>query len=449
MKIALGRILLTLMVVLGCFGATKVRRTITYDEAAKGTDSLEIHEGIVCQSAQKIKYRRGGKVCAEIELTEPVMVAMAEQKEEWGYFQFPGIGRAKDGTLIVSWTMKGDTYKMYGRKSPREMTPMMSKDGGLSWIKRDRNYIMEREKSDPVLRNGGRLSICTPTCKNIREYDGFPWPVGQYGDKTFYPMDSLPDELQGIYVNIYDNNNKKSNAIHARLNDPGLLRYAIDNLMPILWRGNIRQLADQSLVAGVYPCYYLDTPGGLAHSGVSFYRSTDEGRTWNVISRIPFKLDGIAVSRDGESFEEPFFEILADSTFICVMRTGSKSPMYQTFSTDNGKTWTDPKPFTSNGVRPRLMKLNNGVLVLASGRPGVQIRFSLDGTGRKWTDPIEMNSFVDEKGKVHFWSTCGYAYILEESENSFYIVYSDFTSKNSQGETRKSIWCRKVTVNVK
>ena len=420
---------------------------ITYHEQPRDSDSLVICEGIICQTATLINYISLNGTEAQIEMSEPVMVAMADQKEKWGYFQFPGIGRAEDGTLIVTWTMKGDTYKMYGRKSPREMTPMMSKDRGRSWVKRDRKYVMEKGKNDPILRNGSRLSIHTPTCKNIRDYDYFPKPVGQYGDKTFFPMDSLPNELQGLYINIYKNN--KHNTIHSRLNDPGLLRYAIDNLMPILWRGDIRQLADQSLVAGVYPCYYLDTPGGVAHCGVSFYRSIDEGKTWDVISRIPFKLDGIAENRGGLNFEEPAFEILEDSTFICVMRTGSKSPMYQTFSGDKGKTWTDPKPFTPNGVRPRLLKLNNGVLVLVSGRPGVQVRFSLDGTGTKWTDPIEMNSFVDVHGKVRLWKTCGYAYILEESENSFYIVYSDFTTPNSQGEARKSIWCRKVAVNVK
>ena len=42
--------------------------------------------------------------------------------------------------------------------------------------------------------------------------------------------------------------------------------------------------------------------------------------------------------------------------------------------------------------------------------------------------------------------SCGYSSIIENDENSFFIVYSDFTTKNDEGQGRKSIWFRKVTV---
>lgn len=92
---------------------------------------------------------------------------------------------------------------------------------------------------------------------------------------------------RGFYLNRVDPNGK-SIMIHAKLNDPGLLRYAINGDMPIVWWGNIKELSNGALVAGVYPTFYLDEECKVTRGGVSFYESNDEGKTWNILSRIPF-----------------------------------------------------------------------------------------------------------------------------------------------------------------
>ncbi len=46
-----------------------------------------------------------------------------------------------------------------------------------------------------------------------------------------------------------------------------------------------------------------------------------------------------------------------------------------------------PRAFTPTGVMPRLLLLGNGTLVMTSGRPGVDLRFSFDGRGKRWTEP--------------------------------------------------------------
>lgn len=132
---------------------------------------------------------------------------------------------------------------------------------------------------------------------------------------------------------------------------------------------------------------------------------------------------------------------------ICVLRTGNCSPLYKAYSNDGGKTWTEPKPFTPNGVKPDVLRLGNGILVLTSGRPGVQLRFCLDGIGELWTEPIEMIPFMNTDGTWDLeGATCGYTNILPADDNSFYMVYSDFKSKNENGELRKSIIFRKITI---
>lgn len=442
--VSIGKFACAVVAVLCCLSCSNGVETITYEEPSGDYGSLPIHEGLYSSEAQRIRYKAGGKTRAIIELGAPVKVSQTDRKEPWGYYQFPSIAKTDDGTLIVSWSMVNDSHESYGKKSDRPVGPMISKDGGITWQTIDKSYNAYARGYNGRRRNGDILEVVTPESKDIRAYDSFPEEVGRAGNISFYPVDSLPDEFRGVYFK-YRTKDGETSSFHATLKDPGLLRYAIDGKMPVVWWGNIEEMADNSLVAGVYPCYYLDENGLVQPVSASFYKSVDNGRSWVFESNIPFK-DGNAFKGGDHGFTEPAFKILKDSTFICVMRTGSRSSMHKTFSYDRGKTWTDPVPFTPNGVMPNLLKLDNGVLALSSGRPGVQLRFSLDGTGERWTEPIDMIHFMKEDGTYTLDVSCGYTSMIENGRDSFFLVYSDFTTKNREGEPRKSIWCRKVRV---
>lgn len=410
-------------------------------------DSLDIHEGYVCTSAERILYFRGQKKCATITLTKPIMVAKANQEEDWGFFQFPSIGKTDEGTLVVTWQMSEDSHTAYGKPSSREVLPMMSNDNGLTWEPVDNNYFALSGSYFVHLQNGNSLQVYTPTSRDIQTYDSFPKPIAKDNVNKYYLLNRLPDNLRGIYFTLFDKEHHPQ-TIHSRLHDHCALRFAIEDMMPVIWWGNIKQLADKSLVAGVYPSYYLDCIDSTVHESVSFYRSENEGFDWNLVGRISYLDDGIASRMGGSGYEEPTFEILRDSSLVCVMRTGSSSPMYISKSQNMGRNWTAPKPFTPNGVMPSLLLLKNGVLALASGRPGVQIRFSFDGSGSEWSDPIEMIPYMHKDGSYTQNVSCGYASIIEADENAFYIVYSDFTTRNIIGQRRKSIWFRKVSIDI-
>lgn len=428
-----------------CTSCSAGYKTIVYNDLPKNGHNIPIHEGIISQQAQKVKYKKGNKTIAIIRLSNPILVAQAEQEEGWGFFQFPDIGITDDGILVVGWQMSDDSHKAYGTSSRRKYTPMVSKDKGRAWHPQDKVYDASYKGSNIKMTNNIQLQVKTPESKKIRDYTKFPKAVGRNGSYSFFREEQLPEELRGVYLN-YVNANGVSRAIHAKLNDPGLLRYAIDDLMPIVWWGDIKELKDHSIIAGIYPAYYLNENGIPAEGSVSFYKSQDEGRSWNILSRIPFIKDSISIVRGDNMFTEPAFEILKDSTFICIMRSGSSSPMYRTFSYDRGKTWIQPEIFTPNGVKPKLLLLKNGVLVLSSGRPGIQLRFSLDGSGKQWTNPIDMIPFMNPDGTYTLDVSCGYASIIEADKNSFYLVYSDFTACNNQNESRKTIWFRKISV---
>ena len=129
-----------LITVICCAGCSGGMKTTVYEEQPGNEVSLSVHEGIFSNEAQRIKYRTEGKTCAVIELSAPVKVSQSDREEAWGFYQFPSIAKADDGTLIVSWSMVNDSHESYGKKSDRPEGPMVSKDGGTTWQTIDKNY---------------------------------------------------------------------------------------------------------------------------------------------------------------------------------------------------------------------------------------------------------------------------------------------------------------------
>lgn len=412
---------------------------------------LTIKEGYVSKKEETVKIIRDGNIVAYVKLSKPVVVAQADKEEKWGFFQFPFIVRTNNNELVVCWQMNSDSHKSYGKTS---LGKKISFDEGHTWKPLDKGYVFSyKSNKDLELKNGNTILTITPISKAIKNYVSFPKPV--YRDESmnmdYYFEAELPDELRGLYLRTLDGHGERLMEIHGIIDDPGLLRYDIGGLMPVKWWGDMKELADGSLVAGIYPSCYLNSNNETPKSDVTFYRSSDGGYHWKSIGRIHYNIEKLKDrSRQYDryqGFSEASYVILKDSTFFCVMRTGYNTPLYKSYSHDKGVHWTEPVAFTPNGVKPQLLLLGNGIMVMASGRPGVQLRFCLDGDGEIWTEPIEMLPYIDEKGCYNIWgNSCGYASLLQVDVNTFYMVYSDFTSRKGNLPLLKSIVFRKFVV---
>ncbi len=407
---------------------------------------LLIHEGVVCQTEKSFRIMRSGNAIAVVKLSNPILISQAENEESWGYFQFPIIYRNENGALIAQWQMKADSHSALGKEG---YGFMMSLDEGLSWQPLDKVYFRVR-RYGVELRSGKILQVKSVPSQDITQYN-MPEPIAANESGLFFYKESeLPDELKGVFLEMWDKKGIEAETIHGSIKDSNSLRYTIDNLMPFMWWGDIKELSDGTLIAGIYPAYYPNSDGDVLRTTTAFYTSKDVGRNWEILGVVPHQTNENQIpcvydGRDG--FCEPSFEILKDGSIICVMRSGNVAPMYRSFSFDCGHSWSTPEPFTPNGVLPTIRLLDNGTLIMASGRPGVQLRFNVDGDGKTWTEPIEMLPFIDENGNYsHIRETCGYAAIMIVDKNTFYMVYSDFRSKNDRGDYRKAIMFRKVQV---
>jgi hypothetical protein len=230
----------------------------------------------------------------------------------------------------------------------------------------------------------------------------------------------------------------------AIVDDPGGMRYAVGGRFPRIWWGDMEALPDGSLAAVTYP--NISGPGPRFQFSAACWRSIDRGRTWRLHGRIPYapdeQADPKAKERDG--FTEPAFTRLRDGSFYVVLRTtdgNGVGPMYHARSRDGGRTWTKPAVMAPNGVLPRLLRLGNGMLVLSSGRPGVQLRFSRSGLGDDWSEATDV--LPPTSDKLDF-DSCGYTGLVPLDRDTFLIVYSWFQKPDTEGKPRKAVLTRRV-----
>lgn len=405
-----------------------------------------VTHGIPVYNKSTVNYKRGGKSLLQVKMSEPVVIDVAKKPEKWGFFQFPSIGRKLDGTILAKWHMAADAVESYGTHS---YGSAVSADGGKTWaVKNDDETI-----GGTLMPNGDRITIITPTPLKPGEIK-LPKTVGAGLDNysknpyVFYRLHDLPENGQGVHLKRLKKGETEWKTEKAALTDPQAIRYTYKDLFPVVWWGDMHIAPDGSVIAGIYPGFYLGEDGKPdPKSGVFFYRSTDNGHSWKIQGRIPYQGDsGIdPKASDRMGFTEPAYEILADGTFLCVNRTTDGfglGPMYSNYSKDLGVTWTKPEVFAATGVLPKLLQLKNGITVLASGRPGVQLRFSTDG--KVWSDAFEMLPFGNAENKDQI--SCGYTQLLETGPDRFLIIYSDFKYLNEAKELRKAIKVREVIV---
>jgi hypothetical protein len=145
-------------------------------------------------------------------------------------------------------------------------------------------------------------------------------------------------------------------------------------------------------------------------------RSEDHGETWDEYGMIA----GLAVSEKPTSWmgnegpNEAAIVRLADHRLYAIFRTGADALMGQSWSSDDGKTWTQPVSSGFKGVAPHLRRLSNGIVVCTTGRPApVTILFNVDGRGERWDHATEVFS-----GK----STC-YSDVIEVEPGKLLVVY--------------------------
>jgi hypothetical protein len=152
--------------------------------------------------------------------------------------------------------------------------------------------------------------------------------------------------------------------------------------------------------------------------------SEDVGRTWHYLSTIA-GADAVPDAREGVC--ESCLIKLADGDVMCVSRVGGGRDqlLSRTYSSDGGKTWSKVDRLPAWSVLPAMVRLENGVIAVSTGRPGLFLWLSTDLRGRNW-EPFDVmayhNSAMDERHHI----SPGKAGLAVLSRKEYRIKHLDF-----------------------
>lgn len=168
---------------------------------------------------------------------------------------------------------------------------------------------------------------------------------------------------------------------------------------------------------------YLTFAGDDRYSTVVM-TSEDEGRIWHYLSTVATAEDG---ADSWEGFCESSLVRLEDGDLMCVGRMGGGRDqlLARSYSSDEGKSWSPIDRLPAWGVLPQVKRLSNGALVISCGRPGLFIWFSTDPRGEHWEPFDLMAHHNSEMGEAHQISPGKYG-LEPVTREQYYTVHHNF-----------------------
>lgn len=379
----------------------------------------------------------------QVELGEPVVVAQSAPTEtRWGHHQFPMLSRLPDGALLLTFANEPDALEAHGQAQPA----YTSADQGRSWTPYTGDQsITAGVLVSPVL-HGEYLTL--PKAKGLKvDPARMPRPIARfacYKGFDIHRLNDCPPDVQAYIRDVaalrWRPGTGRWERESVQWDDGHQLVYTYEG-----WAGKTSQedqmvQLDGKLLLAEYRTAYA-TMDGQTPLGweVALMVSDDNGHSFR-------RRSCISAQYPQDNLAEPALALNRKKELVCVIRRSydQQAPMYVTVSPDEGRSWEKPRLLHSVGVFPHMVLLENGVLVLAFGRPGVYLSFSPDGTGRSWTPPTTLiEGKLDNPGAT----TCGYTTIQPIGPETFLLAYSDFKHKNTKGEACKTILVRPVMVS--
>ncbi len=421
-----------------------------------------------------------------------IVQGMTPEENSWGSYQFPAPYKLKDG-IVVSVHVTEDGIEHFCTETKRWFK---STDNGETWFEVDASISAQ---CGVELDNGEKLFFPQVKSQNVDEYEPTPLiyrtPATDTSKKAKEGTLPLPDGMtfnfnsDVIFAYLADRlpeslDKKEWLALRTSADGSAVTEEKVRLVWPYLTRvvfnregkkimraifphGRARRGPDGAIWISTYSGDgHIDPKTGLysPYYSAQIFRSEDNGHTFELVAHMGYPADGTPeYPYLSGGFSDNDFEFMPDGSIVWFMRSAwfgrtsyEWSPMYYCRSTDGGKTFTKPKIFASTGIYPSLCSLTDGTKLICYARPGIFVTASMNESGTEWCEPLEvmtpddrshLANNIPETPTFHEWDgACNNPQLLALDDNSALIFYSDFYYPDDSGVKRKSILCRKLTI---
>ncbi len=322
-------------------------------------------------------------------------------KQEGVYACFPSLYQYKDGTLVTSFgtrTRRSHIDNTGGSKR------MLSRDGGITWTDAGSGF---RYYNPAAVRADGNLAIA----------NAIGW---RYTDESEEPK--LKAEGRTVRK-VRPGTVAYLSGAHSMVRsiDGRIIRPWSDIKVPpgggmMTFHGSAYlNLGDGVRLVAIY------NTGPNRQRSAYVLRTEDDGDTWVCLP--------MALGNDQMSYNETALAANAQGDVIALMRTAESADkavagrLYQTVSTDRGKTWSPPADTGIWGYPADLLLLPDGRLVATYGYRrapmGIRACVSHDG-GRSWDMAHEIVLRADGSGSG---SDLGYPITKRLGDGTLATIY--------------------------
>jgi hypothetical protein len=378
----------------------------------------------------------------KVSLSKPVLLWRAK-----GFLWHPSAQQFPNGEVMVVMDAGADVLTDQKENKNVTRSIMWSADGGLTWS------VPEPERgvggSRLFLPSGDLLELPFQPYPRPKGVMSAPYNVMPKGTKEFKRVES------GVTFRGFPYFLVPEHPSLCTFWGPGrVVKLKNGKYLTALY-GYFKDFPQQTLKSSGNDRYVATTPEGGSQSkkyGLAAAESRD-GIHWKRGSMIA---DENCSLKGEEGPCEYDIGRLKDGRLMCLFRMGVGVPYGQTWSSDEGKTWTTPiaaaGPFS---VAPSVVVMNDGTVMLAGGRPGIYLWVNADGSGKDWQEidtREHHNAFRPEDPipKEMWKGTTAYIDLIPVDDTHLLYFYDriangwDPVPKDSP-ETN-SIWVMRITV---
>lgn len=409
-----------------------------------------------------------------------------EATKKWGVYAIPRLWRHISGKLVIRFNGEIDTGDTDNMQAAPNLF-FISSDNGESW-----EYAPDGEEKYPIdiftgldshyipLKNGNSIAFREKpdrkAIENVPHQKEFVMPNGEalvysyrYGDipDCCKGLERLTFSADGKLIETADCEldfdereiliNAKGNNFTEFVDVEKRVKQGIFKNPYIL---SVTPLEDGTLLAA---CCGQNPEVCDHYNGIVYLlESHNDGKSWKKRSVVAQSIT-LPYGYSGDGHELSLGKT-PDGTLICVMRMDMSidpdiaTPICDamvTISKDNGHTWCEPFAAADSSVTPHIVALDNGIVVLVYGRPGVHFKYSLDN-GQSWSEPISIIGKTLEENRKDgikdslskYFDTVSYSntFVEKLDADSFLIVYNDLKYDEGDGMHHKAAFVRKIAL---